>query len=140
MATVQQLEEFFAEPRNAIVIGVRRDGTPQATPNWFSFDGGKFYVSTTRKRAKYHVFKRDPRVVLLIDDAESRRYVQVAGTVAIHEDVRPVLPIFRKTRIKHSVPVPEDEEFIASLEADERVLLEITPEGDPESWRANGFN
>jgi nitroimidazol reductase NimA-like FMN-containing flavoprotein (pyridoxamine 5'-phosphate oxidase superfamily) len=66
MATNEAIEAFLAEPRNAILIGIRRNGRPQATPNWFSWDGWRFYVSTTKKRAKYSIFKRDPRVTLLI--------------------------------------------------------------------------
>jgi PPOX class probable F420-dependent enzyme len=139
MTTNEAIETFLAEPRNAIVIGVRRDGTPQATPNWFTWDGQHFYVSTTRKRAKYPIFKRDPRVTLLIDDAEGRRYVALSGTVEVREDLEPLLPIFRRTREKHSVTVPDDTEFLASLEADDRVLLIITPNEPMESWRTNGF-
>jgi PPOX class probable F420-dependent enzyme len=139
MATNEAIEAFLAEPRNAIVIGIRRDGTPQATPNWFSWDGQRFYVSTTRKRAKYPIFKRDPRLTLLIDDAEAQRYVAVSGTVEVREDLEPLLPIFRRTREKHGFPVPNDAEFLASLEADDRVLLVITQNGPMESWRTNGF-
>ena len=139
MATNDAIEAFLAEPRNAIVIGIRRDGTPQATPNWFTWDGQCFYVSTTRKRAKYPIFKRDPRVTLLIDDAEARRYVAVSGTVEVREDLEPLLPIFRRTREKHGVPAPTDVELLAALAADDRVLLVITPYAPMESWRTNGF-
>jgi PPOX class probable F420-dependent enzyme len=139
MATNEAIEAFLAEPRNAIVIGIRRDGTPQATPNWFNWDGQQFFVSTTRKRAKYPIFKNDPRVTLLIDDAEARRYVAVSGTVEVREDLEPLLPIFRGTREKHGVAAPADAEFLASLEADDRVLLVITPSTPMESWRTNGF-
>jgi PPOX class probable F420-dependent enzyme len=139
MATNEAIEAFLAEARNAIVIGIRRDGTPQATPNWFTWDGQHFFVSTTRKRAKYPIFKRDPRVTLLIDDAEARRYVAVSGTVEVREDLEPMLPIFRATRAKHGIPAPADAEFLASLQADERVLLMITPGEPMERWRTNGF-
>ena len=106
MASNEAIEAFLAEPRNAIVIGVRRDGTPQATPNWFSWDGQRFYVSTTRKRAKYPIFKRDPRVTLLIDDSGAQRYVAVSGTVEVGDDLEQLLPIFRRTRENHGVSVP----------------------------------
>ena len=139
MATNEAIEAFLAEPRNAIVIGIRRDGTPQATPNWFNWDGQHFSVSTTKKRAKYPIFKRDPRVTLLIDDPEARRYVAVSGTVEIHEELQPVLHLFRGTREKHGIDTPADAEFLASLEADDRVLLVITPSGPMESWRTNGL-
>jgi PPOX class probable F420-dependent enzyme len=139
MATNEAIEAFLTEPRNAVVIGIRRDGTPQATPNWFSWDGQHFYISTTRKRAKYPIFKRDPRVTLLIDDAEGRRYIATAGTAEVGEDPEPLLPIFRRIREKHGVPVPSDAEFLASLAADDRVLLVITPNAPMETWATNGF-
>lgn len=139
MATNEVIEAFLAEPRNAIVIGLRRDGTPQATPNWFNWDGQHFFVSTTRKRAKYPIFKRDPRVSLLIDDAEGRRYVAVAGTVEVRENLQPLLPVFGRIRAKHGVSVPADPEFLAALQADDRVLLVITPNEPMETWRTNGF-
>ena len=86
------LDEFLSEPRNVAVVGIRKDGRPQATPNWFSWDGERFYVSTTRDRAKYKIFSRDPRVELLFDDPEGFRYVALSGTVEILEDVRAELP------------------------------------------------
>jgi nitroimidazol reductase NimA-like FMN-containing flavoprotein (pyridoxamine 5'-phosphate oxidase superfamily) len=51
MASKEKIEAFLAEPRNVIVGGIRSDGRPQLTPNWFAWDGERFYVSTTRTRA-----------------------------------------------------------------------------------------
>ena len=68
MSSSAALEAFLAEPRNVIVAGIRKDGRPHLSPNWFFWDGEHFYVSTTRKRAKYTIFRRDPRAQLLIDD------------------------------------------------------------------------
>ena len=65
MASRDKLEEFLAEPRNVIVAGIRKDGRPHVTPNWFLWDGKRFYVSTTRTRAKFKIFSRDPRVELV---------------------------------------------------------------------------
>ena len=55
MASTDKIEAFLAEPRNVIVAGIRRDGRPQLSPNWFYWDGERFYVSTTRDRAKYAI-------------------------------------------------------------------------------------
>jgi len=33
MASDEKLAAFLAEPRNVIVVGVRKDGRPHATPN-----------------------------------------------------------------------------------------------------------
>ena len=134
------LDEFLAEPRNVVVVGIRKDGRPQATPNWFGWDGERFYVSTTRSRAKYKVFSRDPRVELLFDDPEGFRYVALSGTVAILPDVRAELPRFRAIRAKHGLAIPPDDELEAALAAEGRVLLAITPNGPRSTWTVHGLD
>jgi PPOX class probable F420-dependent enzyme len=137
MATLQ---EFLSEPRNVIVVGIRKDGRPQATPNWFTWDGTRFYVSTTRGRAKYKIFSRDPRVELLFDDSQGFRYVALSGTVEILADIRAELPRFRAIREKHGRPVPDDDQLEADLTAEGRVLLAITPAGPREAWTVHGLD
>jgi PPOX class probable F420-dependent enzyme len=134
------LEAFLAEPRNVVVAGLRRDGRPHLSPNWFLWDGEKFYVSTTRPRVKYKIFSRDPRAELLVDDATGHRYAQLTGTVEIREDVKPELARFRAIREKHGKPVPPDDELAASLIAEDRVLLAITPAGPPSTWTIVGLD
>jgi PPOX class probable F420-dependent enzyme len=108
-APSSQLDAFLAEPRNVIVAGIRKDGRPHLTPNWFVWDGDKFYVSTTRQRVKYKLFRRDPRVELVIDDPTGHRYVQADGQLA------------------------------AELAAEDRVMLAITPSGPPATWTVWGL-
>ena len=139
MASSTELEAFLAEPRNIIVAGIRKDGRPHVSPNWFYWDGKKFYVSTTRKRAKYKVFRRDPRVELVIDDPAGHRYVGMSGTVEVREDVHANLSQVRAIRQKHGRIVPPDKELEAELMADERVLLAITP-APQSSWTLWGMS
>ena len=134
------LEAFLAEPRNVVIAGIRKDGRPHLSPNWFLWDGEKFYVSTIRPRVKYKIFRRDPRVELLVDDATGHRYVQLTGTVEIREDIKPELARFRAIREKHGKPVPPDGELAASLIAEDRVLLAITPAGPPGTWTTIGLD
>jgi hypothetical protein len=47
MSSPVALETFLAEPRNVIVAGIRKDGRPHLSPNWFLWDGAHFFVSTT---------------------------------------------------------------------------------------------
>lgn len=133
------LEAFLAEPRNVVVAGIRKSGRPHLSPNWFHWDGEKFYISTTRPRVKYRIFSRDPRVELLIDDATGHRYVQLSGTVDVREDIRPELARFRAIREKYGKPLPPEDEFAASLIAEDRVLLAITPDGPSSTWTVFGL-
>jgi PPOX class probable F420-dependent enzyme len=137
---MSSLDDFLAEPRNVIVIGIRKDGRPQATPNWFGYDGERFYVSTTRSRAKYTIFSRDPRVELLFDESDGFRYVAFSGTVEILTDIHAELPRFRAIRDKHGRPVPPDDQLEAELAAEGRVLLAITPNGPRSTWHTRGLD
>jgi PPOX class probable F420-dependent enzyme len=140
MASEEKLAAFLAEPRNVIVIGIRKDGRPHATPNWFLWDGERFYVSTTRTRAKYKIFSRDPRAELVVDDPQGFRCVIVQGRVDIREDVAAELDRFRAIRQKYGVRVLSDDELLAAQLAEQRVLLAITPDGPPSSWTTWGLD
>jgi PPOX class probable F420-dependent enzyme len=139
MPSEDKINAFLAEPRNAVVAGTRADGRAHATPNWFHWDGAHFYVSTTKDRVKYRLFVRDPRAEFLVDDATGFRYVLTYGTVEVREDLAPELPHFRAIRTKHGRPVPSDDELLASLQAEQRVLLVFTPDRPVTEWSARGF-
>jgi PPOX class probable F420-dependent enzyme len=140
MTSHPALEAFLAEPRNVVVAGIRKDGRPHVSPNWFFWDGERFYVSTTRPRVKYKIFSRDPRVELVVDDATGHRYVALSGTVEIREDVKPNLHLFRAIREKHGREIPPDDTLAADLIADDRVLLAITPNTPQSDWTAVGLD
>ena len=140
MTSPTALEAFLAEPRNVIVAGIRKDGRPHVSPNWFFWDGARFYISTTRPRVKYKIFTRDPRVELVVDDATGHRYAALSGSVEIREDVKPNLHLFRAIREKHGRLTPPDDELAGDLIADDRVLLVITPSAPQSSWTVVGLD
>ena len=140
MASADKIAAFLAEPRNVIVAGIRRDGRPHLSPNWFYWDGERFFVSTTRRRVKYTIFRHDPRAQLVIDDCTGFRAVLVRATVEIREDIATELPRFRAIREKHGVPVPGDAELLRALAQEGRVLLAITPDTLPSAWRCWGLD
>ena len=140
MASTDKLEAFLAEPRNAVVAGIRRDGRPHLSPNWFYWDGERFYVSTTRSRVKYAIFRRDSRAQLLIDDSTGFRAVLVPATAQIREDLAAELPRFRAIREKHGMPVPAEQEHLRALAEEGRVLLIFTPEEPAGNWTSWGLD
>ena len=140
MASTEKIEAFLAEPRNVVVAGIRRDGRPHLSPNWFYWDGERFYVSITRSRVKYKIFSRDPRVELLIDDSTAFRAVLIPGTVEIREDLDAELPRFRAIRQKHGLRIPDDQEQLKALADEGRVLLAITPDKPLSEWTAWGLD
>ena len=140
MASIEKIEAFLAERRNVVVGGVRKDGRPHLSPNWFVWDGQRFYVSTTRTRVKYAIFRRDPSTQLLVDDPTGFRSVLVPGTVEIREDIRAELARFRARREKHGISIPADEEVLRDLADEGRVLLAITPDKPLSEWTAIGLD
>jgi len=140
MASTDKIDAFLAEPRNVVVAGIRRDGRPHLSPNWFYWDGQRFFVSTTRGRVKYAIFRRDPRAQLLVDDSAGFRAVLIPATVEIREDIAAELSRFRAIREKHGVAVPPDDELLRALTAEGRVLLAITPDRPLSSWTCWGLD
>ncbi len=132
--TREQIEAFLAEPRNVVVAAIRKDGRPQLTPNWFHWDGARFYISTTKTRHKYPNLKRDPRVVLCFDDPGGFKTVLVDGTTEIWEDVDQFLPYPKPIVVKHSGTAPDDAVLRERLVKEQRVLLVITPDKPLEEW------
>jgi PPOX class probable F420-dependent enzyme len=140
MSSPAAIEAFLAEPRTVIVAGIRKDGRPHLSPNWFLWDGEHFYVSTTRKRAKYNIFLRDSRGELVVDDSTGHRYVEIPTTVDIREDVPANVSLFRGIREKHGIPGLPDDELAAQLIADDRVLLVFTPSKPQSEWTTIGLD
>lgn len=118
---------FLANMPNAIVATVRRDGLPQVTPNWYLWTGEEFWISTSAATAKTHNLRRDPRIVLVIDDPASGDYVQVIGsaTIIVGLEVRePTIALIRKYRDEPDV-VPHWETISAESA---RVLIVVRPD------------
>jgi hypothetical protein len=67
---------------------VLSDGTPQATPVWFDWDGELFTINTARGRVKDKVLHRRPVVALMIGDPSNPyRYIQIKGRVVFESEV-----------------------------------------------------
>ncbi len=71
-----------AKPAFASLATVMKDGSPQVTPVWFDYAGGKIRVNTARGRVKARTLKPAARVALsILDPQNPYRYVQVRGRV-----------------------------------------------------------
>lgn len=58
------------------------DGSPQVTPVWFDYTGGKIRVNTARGRVKDRNMKVGAKVALSILDPDNPyRYIQIRGPV-----------------------------------------------------------
>lgn len=132
--TVDEIEAFLAEKRNAVVCALRKDGRPQMTPTWFVWDGSRFIISIQKDSYKYRNITRDPRVQVVVDDTQAYRTVLVDGTGSFIEDYDAMLPLIRAVRGKYGTEAPDDDTMKAQFERDNRVVLVVTPDRPMAEW------
>ncbi len=61
---------------------VMRDGSPQVSPVWFSYDGEYILVNTAERRTKERNMKQRPRVAMAIQDPnDPYRYLGIRGEI-----------------------------------------------------------
>jgi PPOX class probable F420-dependent enzyme len=66
----------------ANVATVMKDGSPQVTPVWFDYTGGKIRINTARGRVKARTLKQGTSVAMAIMDPDNPyRYIQIRGRV-----------------------------------------------------------
>lgn len=66
----------------ASLATIMPDGTPQVTPVWFDYEGGKVRVNTAKGRVKARNLKPGVPVALAIMDPDNPyRYLQIRGRV-----------------------------------------------------------
>ena len=61
---------------------VMTDGSPQVTPVWVDYSGGKLRVNSARGRVKTRNMTQGSKVALAISDPDNPyRYMQIRGTI-----------------------------------------------------------
>jgi len=75
---------LLGRPRTAMLATVRANGQPHAAPVWFDLDGDDVVFTSGHTSVKMANLRRDPRVVLAIDDeTPPYAYVLVEGTATV---------------------------------------------------------
>lgn len=73
---------FTTKKAFANLATLNADGSPQVTPVWFDWDGGRVRINTAKGRVKDKNLRRAPAVALSVMDPDNPyRYVQVKGKV-----------------------------------------------------------
>ena len=76
------LDLLTAKVAFANLATVLKDGSPQVTPIWFDYTGGKIRINTARGRVKARTLKPNVHIAMAImDPANPYRYMQVRGKV-----------------------------------------------------------
>ncbi len=90
--TPEETERFLKEPHIVDLATVRPDGSPQVTPVWYQYDGGRLLVLADPSSIKVRNIRKDPRVSMSIATHwEPYKYVLVNGTAEISDEWDPEL-------------------------------------------------
>ena len=82
-----QIAEFLAEKRTAIIAVNRAVKSPLISPVWYLYEQANLYFSVTRDSAKYHCLKRDKKVTVCIDGGHpDERAVTIYGIAEFYEN------------------------------------------------------
>lgn len=77
-------KDLLTDKKRAIayLATIMKDGTPQLTTLWFSWDGSHILINSAAGRVKDQNMRQRPAVAILIQDPENNlRYIQVRGKV-----------------------------------------------------------
>ncbi|HKV00368.1 MAG TPA: PPOX class F420-dependent oxidoreductase [Vineibacter sp.] len=82
-ANVGKYEDLLINNKALAHLATRMaDGTPQVSPVWFDWQGGKVRVNSVRGRVKdKNMQEGHPVALSIVDPANPYRYVQIRGTV-----------------------------------------------------------
>ena len=87
MELTAQARELVNGNNFAIIATLNADGSPQESVVWTRERDGEVIFSTVEGRAKYRNLRRDPRIAVLILDANNpQRYSEVRGAARIEPD------------------------------------------------------
>jgi PPOX class probable F420-dependent enzyme len=84
MASIPEkyLDLFGSKKAFANLATIMPDGSPQVTPVWFDYAGGRIRINTARGRVKARNMRVGTRIALAVLDPENPyRYVQVRGPI-----------------------------------------------------------
>ena len=122
----QEINQFLAETRIAVMATINRDGSPQLTPNWYYYDGTKLTFVTTKERVKFFNLGRDSRIsVCVYDSPLASEYVVIRGRASIRDE-----GIWEDARhiIKRYVDSDRVDEYIERWKTQPRILVTVTPD------------
>lgn len=116
----------------AVLVTLKKDGSPQTSNIVFAYDGTVARVSVTADRAKTKNLRRDPRAVLHVlgDDFGSYASVSVdasLGEVSTEAGDAAGIGLLAVYEAVSGAEHPDPQEFYAAMVAEQRLVVTLTP-------------
>ena len=132
MAATMGTEEWHRFVSSGTLTGklgvVRADGRPHVVPIWFVLDDdGCLRLTTARDGLKAKAIRRDPRVVLCVDDqAPPYSFVKIDATAELSDDHDELLRVATACGARYIGP-EQAEDFGRRNAVPEEVLVTLRP-------------
>ena len=86
--TADEIDQFLATTRQAILLRTNDDGTATGAPVWFDWDGTSVRCFSSATAPKVRGIERDPRISMLVtnDVDEPPAWVRFDGTAVVDRD------------------------------------------------------
>ncbi len=125
--TKTDCDAFLNDTRIGTLCTLNADGSPNAIPLWYDWDGDKIRMFTTRSTAKVRRLTENARACLSVAEPVGvpERWVTVEGTVAILDQGGRELAC-RLAAIYYE-PGPAKKTIAVWEKLEDWVLLELTP-------------
>lgn len=139
--TADEVARFLAEPRNAVLSTLDKNGGPHSAGMWFVPSGAEILMWTYAKSQKAVNLRRDPRCAFLVEDGVAYgelRGLLVTGPVTLiagYDDVRAIGIALYDRYTKPHTGTPAEEGPIVEIEHQARKRVGISlPVADMASW------
>ena len=121
----EEVGEFLATPRTAVLSSLAKDGSPHAAGMWFVADDREIRMWTYRKSQKAVNIARDPRCAFLVEEGmaySELRGVLVTGSVRLVTTVDDIVAIGTELYERYTLPA-------TGVRAEEGPIEEIRRQG-----------
>jgi PPOX class probable F420-dependent enzyme len=120
----------LADRHEAVLITLRKDGTPQSSNVMYALLDGAAKISVTADRAKTRNLQRDPRCVLHVLGSTFWEYASIEAAASLSEVTvtpgddagRELLAVYEAVSGKAH---PDPDEFFAAMVADKRLVVRL---------------
>jgi PPOX class probable F420-dependent enzyme len=129
---MSDLQQLFKDSKNGVLVTLKRDGRPQLSNVFYTFDGEVIRISVTDDRVKTKNLRRDPRVSFYVTRPDFWAYAVAEGTATFSEIAADPHDAAVDELVEHyrtAVGEHQDwDEFRGTMVADRRLVVRIAVE------------
>lgn len=130
----ETLEKILLEQNECSFVWGTKDHWPIGVIMSYVWRDGSFWLTATSQRARIKAIRRDPRVTVIVSslglDIGASRSITVKGTVELHDDAETKAWFYPQVAkaILRGAPQEMVDHFVAMLDSERRLVLEVKPE------------